>query len=113
MLNAGYKIYAKIVNNRLNTIAHSLLLEEQCGFRKGRSCTDNIFSLKKILEKRREFNLKTYIAFIDYVKAFDMIDREQLWSIMQKNGYPKHLIQIIQGMYIRTKIVLDLGHKLT
>ena len=43
LLNTGYKIYSKIIAKRLTAIAEVLLLEEQSGFRKGRSCMDCIF----------------------------------------------------------------------
>jgi hypothetical protein len=68
LLNTGYKIYSKIIAKRLTAIAEVLLLEEQNGFRKGRSCTDCIFSASQIIEKHREFNIPTYIAFIDFKK---------------------------------------------
>jgi len=44
LLNTGYKIYSKIIAKRLTAITEVLLLEEQNGFRKGRSCMDCIFS---------------------------------------------------------------------
>ena len=66
LLNTGYKIYWKIIAKRLTEIAESLLLEEQNGFRKSRSCMDCIFSASQIIEKQREFNIPTYIAFIDF-----------------------------------------------
>jgi len=66
LLSTGYKIYSKIITKRLTTIAELLLLEEQNGFRKGRSC---IFSASQIIEKNREFNIPTYIAFIDFKKS--------------------------------------------
>jgi replication-associated recombination protein RarA len=65
-----------------------LLLEEQNGFRKGRSCTDDIFTIQQIIEKRREFNLEMHIAFIDYEKAFDRVNQAMLWQIMERRGYP-------------------------
>jgi len=68
LLNTGYKIYSKITAKRLTAIAKVLLLEEQNGFRKGRSCMDCIFSASQIIEKHREFNIPTYIAFIDFKK---------------------------------------------
>jgi len=68
LLNTGYKIYSKIIAKRLTAIAEVLLLEEQNGFRKGRSCMDCIFSASQLIEKRREFIIPTYIAFIDLKK---------------------------------------------
>jgi hypothetical protein len=58
-LNAGYKIYSKIIAKRLTVIAEVLILEEQNGFRKSRSCMDCIFSATQINEKHREFNTST------------------------------------------------------
>jgi len=66
LLNSGYKIYSKIIANRLIVIVEVLLLEEQNGFRKGRSCMDCILSASQIIEKYRECNISTYIAFIDF-----------------------------------------------
>jgi len=47
LLNTGYKIYSKVIAKRLTAIAEVLLLEEQNGFRKGRSCMDCIFSVSQ------------------------------------------------------------------
>ena len=78
LLNTGYKIYSKIIANRLTVVAEALLLEEQKGFRKGRPCMECIFSVLQIIEKHREFNIPTYMAFIDFKKAFDSVDRDKL-----------------------------------
>ena len=57
---------------RLTAIGEVLLLEEQNGFTKGRSCTDCIFSASQIIEKHREFNIPTYIDFIDFKKTLTL-----------------------------------------
>jgi hypothetical protein len=49
--------------------------------------------LKK--KKRREFNMEKHIDFIDLEKAFDRVNRGKLWEILDKRGYPKHLINIL------------------
>ena len=72
LLNTGYKIYSKIIAKRLTVIAKALLLEEQNGLRKGRSCMDCIFSASQIIEKHREFNIPTYIAFIYFNRPFTL-----------------------------------------
>jgi len=68
LLNTGNKIYSNIIAKRLTGIAEVLLLEEQNGFRKGRSCMDCLFSASQIIEKHREFNIPNYITFIDFKK---------------------------------------------
>ena len=57
LLNTVYKIYSRIINTRLQTISDTILLEEEAGFRKGRSCIDDVFTLKQIIQKPKEFNL--------------------------------------------------------
>jgi hypothetical protein len=71
------------------------------------------FTLKQVIEKRREFNLETHLAFIDYNKAFDSVDRNKLWNRMQQRGYPIHLIQAIQSLYNETKVIIQSGDQIT
>jgi len=111
--NTGYKIYSKIIAKRLTAIAKVLILEEQNGFRKGRSCTDCIFSASQIIEKHREFNIPTYIAFIDLKKAFVSVDRDELWTIMLSKGIPNHLITIIQKTYTENIIRVNAGNEIS
>ena len=77
LLNACYKLYCKILNEELRTQGESFLLECQSGFRKGRSCLHPLFNMKLLVEKRRKFNLETHLAFLDYVEAFDNVEREK------------------------------------
>ena len=71
LLPTAYKLFANIIKNRLNEHLEDELVEEQCGFRKGRSCTDAIFTVQQIVEKRKEHNLPLFLLFIDYEKACD------------------------------------------
>jgi hypothetical protein len=56
-------------------MAENILTEEQCGFRKGRSCMDTVITTKQIIKKRREYNLPLFLLFLDYEKAYDRINR--------------------------------------
>ena len=71
---------------------------------------DCIFSASQIIEKHREFNIPTYIAFIDFKKAFDSVDRDKLWSIMSSKVIPTHLITIIQTIYMENIIRINAGN---
>jgi hypothetical protein len=96
----------EIITARLQKIIEAIILEEQSGFRKGRSCMDNIFILKQLIEKHREFDYELHLLFIYYVKAFGTVDREKLWNILYKRCIPHHLIAVIKNMYKRTKMSL-------
>ena len=60
LLPTAYKLFANIIKNRLNEYLEEEMVEEQCGFRKGRSCTDAIFTVQQIMEKRKEQNLPLF-----------------------------------------------------
>jgi len=113
LLNTGYKIYSKIIAKRLTAIAEVLLLEEQNGFRKGRSCMNCIFSASQIPEKLREFNIPTYITFTDLKKAVDSVDREKLWTIMLSKGIPTYLNTIIQKIYFENMVGVNAGNEIS
>lgn len=110
LLNSCYKLYSKILNIRLTTISEHIISNYQHGFRKGRSCTDCIFTMTQLIEKRKEHNLPTFLAFIDYEKAFDKVNRNKLWNIMIKS-YPQHLVRAIQSLYHENQIMIEINGK--
>ena len=69
----------------------------QDGFRKGRGTRDQTANIRRIIEKAREFQ-KT-ICFIDYAKAFDCVDHNKLWKILQEMGIPDHLTCLLRNPY--------------
>jgi adenine specific DNA methylase Mod len=88
-----------------------LLLEEQNGFGMGRSCLDNIFTIKHITEKLLEFNFETHLAFVDLEKAFDRLNLILLWLILRKYGYPEHLVRVAESSYKDTRAVIEVNEK--
>ena len=64
------------------------LPDVQAGFRKGRRNRDQIAN---IIEKARELQKNTYFCFIDYAKAFDCVDHNKLWKILEEMGIQDHL----------------------
>ena len=60
----------------------------QAGFRKGRGTRGQIANIRWIMEKAREFQKNIYFCFTDYAKAFDCVDHNKLWKILQEMGIP-------------------------
>lgn len=71
-------VITNIILNRLSNLVETTLRENQCGFQTKPGCADQIFFLRQIVEKCREFNNDTYICFIDFKQAYDSIWREVL-----------------------------------
>ena len=67
------------------------LPDVQAGFRKGRGIRDQIANICWIIKKAKEFQKNIYFCFIDYVKAFDCVDHNNLWKILQEMEIPNHL----------------------
>ena len=70
---------------------------------------DYIFSASQLIEKHRKFDIPIYIAFTDFKKAFDLVDRDKLWNVMACKGIPTHLITIIQKTYMENTIWINTG----
>jgi hypothetical protein len=60
--------------------------------------------MEQLIQKRREFNLPTYILFIDYENAFDRVPQGKLWNIMKNKGFPDHIVKTVQSLHINTGI---------
>ena len=71
----------------------------QAGFRKVRGTRDQIPNICCIIEKAREFQKNIYFYFIDYAKAFDCVDHNKLWKILQEMGTPDHLTCLVRNLY--------------
>ena len=71
----------------------------QPGFRKVRGTRDQIANICWINKKAREFQKNIYFSFIDYAKAFDCVDHDKLWKILQEMGIPDHLTCLLRNMY--------------
>ena len=99
LLSIVGKAYARVILNRLQTLASRIYPESQCGFRAGRSTVDMIFSLRQLQEKCQEQQMPLYIAFIDLTKAFDLVSRGGLFSLLQKIGCPPHLLAVVRSFH--------------
>ena len=85
--------------SRLQQYVNCELLDAQAGFRKGRETRDQIVNIRWIIKKVREFQRNIYFCFIDYAKAFDCVDHNKLWKIVQEMGIPDHLICLLRNLY--------------
>jgi hypothetical protein len=99
LLSTPGKILNRIILNRLKSAVDSSLRDQQAGFRAERSCTDQIATLRIILEQSQEFRSPLHITFVDYAKAFDSLDREVLWQLMRHYGIPEKYIHLIRNSY--------------
>ena len=99
LLSTPGKVFSRIILERLRKGVDDELRENQAGFRNKRSCTDQIASLRIIIEQSIEWRTPVHVNFIDFAKAFDSVDREMLWKLMAHYGIPPKYTNIIKNMY--------------
>ena len=92
------KVMLKIILNRLKPQAEKIIVEEQAGFRAGRSITEQIFNLRILCEKYLQHQQDLYHVFIDFKKAFDRVWHEALWATMKKYNISTNLIKVIKNL---------------
>ena len=89
----------KILQARLQQYVNCELPDVQADFRKGRGTRDQIANICWIMEKARKFHNNVYFYFIDYAKAFDCVNHNKLWKILQEMGKPDHLTCLLRNLY--------------
>ncbi|VDL94862.1 unnamed protein product [Schistocephalus solidus] len=95
LLNIAGKIFARILLNRLNGhLEQGLLPESQCGFRQHRGTT-----ARQLQEKYQEMRNHLYTPFVDLTKAFDTVNRDGLWRVMQKFGCPERFTHMVRQLH--------------
>ena len=103
----------KILQARLQQYMNRELPDVQTGFRKGRGTRDQIANIHWIIKKAREFQKNIYFCFIDYAKAFDSVDHNKLWKILQEMGIPEHPTCLLRHLYAGEDSKVRTGHGIT
>ena len=99
LLDVVGKVFAWILQERLQTVVERVLPESQCGFRKGRGCNDAILTARQLVEKCREHDNSLFIMFVDLRKAYDSVPRPALWCVLEKCGIPPIMLGIIKSFH--------------
>ena len=112
LLEVVGKVMARILQERLQLLAEDELPESQCGFRKGRGCSDMTFTLRQLVEKSVEHQTKQFIVFVDLQKAYDSVPRAVLWRALEKLGVPDSMIRLVQSFHEGMKAQVSINGEL-
>ena len=101
LLSVVSKLYSSVLNQRLTTFLdnNSILVDEQNGFLKDRSCQDHVFVLTSIIRNRLNNDLPTFVTFIDLQKAFYFVDRNVLLYKLLLNDIDGKMYNLISALY--------------
>ena len=100
----------KILQARFQQYVNCELPDVHAGFRKGRGTRYQIANIHWIIKKARELQKNIYFCFIDYAKAFDSVDHNNLWKILQEMGLPDHLTCLLRNFHAGQEATVRTGH---
>ena len=103
------KVMLKILQARLQQYMNCELPNIQAEF-KGRGTRDQIASIHWITEKSREFQKNTYLSSIDCAKAFDCVDHNNLWKILEEMEIPGYLPCLLRNLYASQETTVRTRH---
>ena len=113
LISHASKVMFKILQTRLQQYVNHEIPDVQAGFTKGRGTRDQIDNIYWIIEKAREFQKNIYFCFIDYAKAFDCVDHNKLWKILQEMGIPGHFTCLLRNLFAGEEAAIRTGHGTT
>lgn len=99
LLSISGKVFLTVLRHRYRTFLDSICREEQAGFRPGRSCVDQIFTLNRIIERRLLYNKPFIAIFVDFEAAFDSVHRDSMWQVLESEGLPTKIIDLLRSLY--------------
>jgi hypothetical protein len=97
------------LNKRLLKILPKHGFETQCGSQKARGCQDALFVLRSALETRRQHDLPTWALFVDLVKAFNTVNHELLFPLLERHRAPKPPVDAVWRMHTDMNVKLQIG----
>ena len=107
------KAFSQVLLNRMKNAVDAQLRDQQAGFRKDMSFTDQIATLCLMLEQSSEWNSSLYVSFIDHEKVINSLGRQSLWKLPRHYDVPEKINSIIRNSYKGMEYRVVCGLQLT
>ena len=113
LISHASKVMLNILQARLQQLGNHEHPDVQAGFRKGRGTRGQIAKFHWIIKRTRELQKNIYFCFIDYARAFDCVDNNKLWKILQELGIPDYLTCLLRNLYAGQEAIIRTEHGTT
>ena len=113
LISHASKVMLKILQARLQQYVNRELPDVQAGFRKAEEPETKLRTFAGSSKKQESSRKNIYFCFIDYAKAFDCVDHNKLWKILQEVGIPDHLTRLLRNLYAGQEATVRTGHGTT
>ena len=104
--NLNYKIFYKVLSNRLSKVIHKIVSRHQHAFVPGRVISDPIHLIRLMIERAARKNTKHAVVFADIMKAFDQVSHEFIYQMLATVGIPQRFIDWVKMSFKNTEVQL-------
>ena len=108
LLNSIYKIYAALLQTRISATLDTLIQKTQFGFRKGKSTTNALICIRRVLEVAEATQQKVFLTFLDWEKAFDKVRQDRLLQSLERIGCPAQVCKAIANLYSSPQFMVQI-----
>jgi len=106
-----FKLYERMIMNRIKEQVERKLIDEQSGFRPGKSCTGQVLNLCQHIDDGYENKKVTGVVLVDLSPAYDMVNHNLLLKKIYKCTNDWHIVQIISSMIRNRRFTVTLNNK--
>ena len=103
MLSVVGKLFGRVLIKRVRAGTEGAIGEEQCGFRQGRGCIDQVFAVRQVCEKYLANGKDVFSVLTELEKAFDTPDRHGVWQMLIVYGVGGKLLKAVQSSYLDSR----------
>lgn len=109
LLDVVSKAISIVITNRLQLVLKQIGTPMQFGSTPETWCPYGSFSIMTLLQMRKVIDKSTWVVFVDLIKAFDSINHQLLFKLLEKIEIPNRVILVITNLYKNFKIKLTVG----
>ena len=113
LISHACQVFLKILQAKLQQYVNCELPDVQSGFTKCRGTRDHMANSQWIIKKAREFQNNKYFCFTDYAIAFNCVDHNKVWKLLQERVIPDHLTCPLRNLFAGQKATVRTGHGTT
>jgi len=99
LMSVTVVVYNRMKLDRIYGPVNQILRPNQAGFGNGMSCLQQIHLLRRIMEGARDKNLPLVTTFVDFTKAFDLVERSTMWKFLRAYCIPERIVGAIKCIY--------------
>jgi len=107
LLCSSYKLVKRIILSRIYPVVDSILPDEQAGFRRGRSTTDQVTKLTQTIEHAFQYKQIFGAVFLDLTSAYDTVWHKGLHLKLLKSFDCKHMSKYIMELQYNRSFILS------